>query len=107
MCGSEMRVTKSKRPTLTLPCRLKSKTANEHTYPTPSTWTVNSRKKSMICGAQAGRESQRTKGVRTTESVSCTKTEIFIANSWPNSVWTCKSEGVKVRNGTPVPEGRC
>lgn len=58
------------RRTLTFPFLAKSKTAKLQTYPTPSTWTVNSLKKSMIAGAHAGSESQRTKGVRTTDNVS-------------------------------------
>lgn len=71
--------------TLTLPCLSKSNTAKLQTYPRPSTCTVNSRKKSMMAGAQEGRENQRMNGVRTTEIISFMNVRTFISKSTPNS----------------------
>ena len=58
------------RLTFTFPCRLKSKTAKLQTYPSVSTWIVNSLKKSTIAGAQSGRDNHKTNGVSATESSS-------------------------------------
>lgn len=74
--------------TLTLPCRWKSNTANEQTYPSPSTCTVNSLKKSTIAGAHGGSEYQSTNGVRMTDRSSCANVMTFIANSSPYSPCT-------------------
>jgi len=69
-------------------CSWKSNTANEQTYPIPSTCTVNSRKKSMIAAEHGGREKNRIQGVKRTERSSVKNTVILSWNIVLNSVWT-------------------
>lgn len=71
--------------TLTFPCLSKLNSAKLQTYPLPSTCTENSRKKSIIAGAQAGSESHNTSGVNSTERISCPNIIIFMAKSSPNA----------------------
>lgn len=59
----------------------------------------------MIAGAHEGRENHRTKGVKTTETTSCTNIRIFIANNWPNSSWTYLEDQIKYHH--PNSRKRC
>jgi hypothetical protein len=61
--------------TLTLLCRWKSNTAKLQSYPSPSTWSVNSRKKSTIAGAHGGNANKRMNGVNTTLASSVAKSD--------------------------------